>query len=128
MVGDLRLGDYERDDGLRPQLLHRRQPMEPVRRPVLPVVGRDSDHRIEIPSELVDRVGDPADMGLRQVALERRRLDAVDRQSGKQLPVSAEGITVRREHGTAVLLDVLRELLDRGRWRATGDTARIEAP
>ena len=105
VVRDLGLGNHQRHDRLRSELLHRREAMIPVRRPVQPVVGRHCDDRIEVPSELVDGLDDAADMRVRQVALEGSWLDAVDGQRGKELPMTSEGVAIGCEDGAAVLLD-----------------------
>jgi len=44
-------------------------------------------------------------MGFREVALEGSGLDLLERQTGEELPVSAERVTVHGQHGAAVLLD-----------------------
>src|SRR6185437_9522589 len=85
----------ERDDRLRAELLHRAKSVIAVRRPVFTAARGHGDHGIEIPIELVDRIRDASDVRLGEIALERRRLDDVDRQRGEELPVSAEWIAIR---------------------------------
>ena len=83
-VRDFRLGNDERDDRLRAERAHRAEPVIAVGRPVLAVARGHSDDRVEEAVELVDRVRQTPDVCFREIALERRRLDAVDRQRGEQ--------------------------------------------
>ena len=60
---------------------------------------------IEEAVEGVDHSRQPLDVRLGEVALERRRLDLVERQGGEDLPVAAERVAVGAERGAAVLAD-----------------------
>ena len=90
--------------------------MEPVRRPVHAIIGWHRNDRIQVAIEFVDRVGNATDVRFRQVTLERRWLDAVHGQRSHELPVPAERLTIGREHGTTVTLDLFREFRDCGWW------------
>ena len=58
--------------------------------------------------EAVEPVDDPVellDVGVAEVALERRRLDGLDRERSQQLPGAAERIAEPGQDGAAVLGD-----------------------
>src|SRR5207249_1867049 len=102
------------------------QPMIAVRRPVLPIARRDRDHGVEISIEPVDRARQPADVCFRQVALKRRRLDALERKRGQELPVTAERIAIRRQHGPTVVLDRSRQGRNRHGGRGGRETPCVQ--
>src|SRR5690348_4571534 len=77
---DFRLRHDERHDRSRAELFPRAKTMVAIRGPVFPVAGRHRDNGIEISVQLVDRIRDALDMCLGQIALVRRRLDAIERQ------------------------------------------------
>src|SRR6185436_3092205 len=65
-------------------------------------------------ADLPDRVGEALRVGLRQVALERRGLDLVDRQDRDDRRLAAERLPVAGEDGAAVAFDLGGELGERG--------------
>ena len=87
--------------------------------PEAPILLPDGDDRIEKSAEPVDDVGQPLGVRLREVALERRRLHAVERQRGEDLPEAAERIAEDSQHRPAVPLDLLPQLR-RGSGRGAG--------
>jgi hypothetical protein len=135
LVGDRRLGHDERDERLRAELAEGRQAMVAVRDPVeLPGVSAclaHRDHGVEEALRLVHRVREPADVRVRDVALERCRRDHVDGQRAEEEHVPAERLAIRGQHGAAVLdhrggqgADVGRKL--RYRELARGELGRAE--
>ena len=76
----LALGHHQRRDCPGAQTAHRFQAVAAVRRPEALLRRGDRDHRIEEHAGAVEHVGEPLVMHLRQIALERRRLDRLDRQ------------------------------------------------
>ena len=116
-VRDFGLGDDERDDGLRAELPKCAEPVVAVRRLVLPFPRWHGDHRIEESVERIDRLGETSDVCLGEIALERRRLDAIERERGEKLPVSAQWIAIGGEHGAIVVADGAGERRDGDRRR-----------
>ena len=95
-------------DGLRADLAQRLQTMVAVRRPVA-VVLADGDDRIEKAAERLDDVHQPLHVRLRRIALEWRRLDAIDRQRRQEHRGAADRLTIRRQHGAAIRLNLSRQ-------------------
>ena len=114
LVRDLALRHEQREHAPRPELLQRGQAMATVRRQVS-VALPDRHDGIEVPLRLVHREREPADVRIRDVALEGRALDLLDGERAEEERVAAERLAVRREHRATVRLDRLRELVERGR-------------
>ena len=79
-----------------------------VGRPVAVVLPHD-DQRIEKAADLLDHRHQSLDVGLRRIALVRRRLDAVDRQRDDEHGAAAKRIAVLPEHRAAVRCDTRRK-------------------
>ena len=117
-VRDFGLGYDERDDRLRTQLTEGTEAVVTVRRPVLSVASGDGDDWIQKSIESVDRLREATDVGLGEIALERGRLDPVERECGEELPVTAERVAIGGEDGAFVVGDRARE-------RRDGDGGRL---
>ena len=98
LPGDLALGNDERGDGPRAEPAHRLQAVPAVRGPEALLRRGDRDHRVEKHSRAVEDVGELAVVRLRKVALEGRRLDALDRKNREDERVLPERIAVGTEN------------------------------
>ena len=65
----------------------------------------DSNNRIEKPASFVDDIGQPLVMSVREISLEWRRLDGIDRQNRKQYRMPAKRFLVRADHTAAHFLN-----------------------
>src|SRR5207248_5510047 len=65
-------------------------------------------------ANFLDDSHQPLDMGIRRIALIRRRLDAIYRERDEKQRLAAERIVVRGQHRAAMGLDLLRQSLDLG--------------
>src|SRR6266446_2318166 len=101
LPGDFALGHDERRDRPCAQPSHRLQPVPAVRRPEALLGRGDRDHRVEKHSRAVEDVGELAVMRLRKVALEGRRLDALDRKNREEERVLPERIAVGTDNHAA---------------------------
>src|SRR5439155_7124215 len=98
LPGDFALGNDERGDGPRPEPAHRLEAVAAVRGPETSFRRGDGDHRVEKHSRAVEDVGELAVVRLRKVALEGRRLDALDRKNREDERVLPERIAVGAEN------------------------------
>src|SRR5262249_54670123 len=73
----------------------------------------NDDERIEETIERFDHRHEPLDVGIRRIALKRRRLDTIDRQRHDQDGLAAKRIAIGAEHHAAVALDERRERVGR---------------
>src|SRR5690606_4826171 len=86
---------------------HCLQAMQSVRGPKTRLWGRDSNDRIEKHTGTIDHCGKLLVMRVRKIALERCRLNAIDRQSGQQQGLATERLVVTCEQRAALWLDPL---------------------
>ncbi len=126
-VGELGLGDQERDDGLAAQLLERVQAVVAVGRPVGAVFAAHGDDRVEEAADLVHALHEALQVRLGEVALEGRGGDLVDRQRDEELPLPAERLPVGADDGRAVGFDQRGELFDRSGRTLGADFARTQS-
>ncbi len=82
------------------------------------------DHGVEEALGLVHRLRQATHVGVRDVALERRRRDPVDRQRAQEEHVAAERLSIRRQDGAAVPLDCVGQRTNVGRHVRHGEIAR----
>src|SRR6267154_687946 len=127
LPGDLAPGHHERGDGPRAQPAHRFEAMPAVRGPEAFVGRGDRDHRIQKHPGAVEDVGELPVVGLREIALEGRGLDAIDGKDREQERVLPERIVVRPEHQTPFALDPRAHFLGFGRKRVEPALGRQEA-
>src|SRR5882762_10480543 len=127
LPGDLALGHDERGDGPRAEPAHRLEAVSAVRGPEAFLGRRDRDHRIQKHPGAVEDVGELPVVGLREIALKRRRLDAIDGQDREDEGVLSERIAVGAEHKTAFALDPGAHFLGFGRKRVEPALGRQEA-
>ncbi len=120
------VGDDDRHDGLSAELPQGAQPVVAVRSPVSPVIGPHRDDGVEKAIQLVDRLGEPGHVRLRQVALVGCGLHLAQGQAREDLPVAAERVAVGAEHRAAIRHDRLLELLE-GRRRRRNELLGAEA-
>jgi len=98
LAGMYRLtGDQRFADRARAEASHRHQAMHAVRCPEPFLRGGHGDDRVEEHAGAVEHIRELAMVHLGKVALERRRLDAVDRQDGHQDRLLSQGITIGAE-------------------------------
>ena len=90
---------------LRAQPAHRFEAVAAVRRPEALLRRRDGDDRVEETAGLLDDVGQPLMVHFGDVALERRRLDPVDREGDQHHRVAAQRVAVSGEHAAVRALD-----------------------
>ncbi len=128
LVGDRALGDHQRQDALRAQLLERGQPVIAVRRPVGRRLGllADDDDRVEEALGLVHRLGEAANVGVGDVALEGGGRDLLERERGQHQRVAAQGLAIGRQHCAAVAGDGVRQVLQLRRRRLERQLRRAE--
>ncbi len=98
LVGELELGHDEGDQALGPELAHGGQAVVPVGGPVAPVRRAHHQHRVEIAVEPIEHRGQLLHVRLGEVALERGRVDRLEREGGQELPAPAQRVAVTREH------------------------------
>src|SRR6267154_1408823 len=127
LPGDLAFGNDERGDRSGAQPSHRFEAVPAVRGPEAFLGRGDRDHRIQKHPGAVEDVGELPVVGLREVALKRRRLDAIDGQDREDEGILSERIAVRAEHKTAFALDPRAHFLGFGRKRVEPALGRQEA-
>ena len=94
---------------------HGLEAVAPVGRPEALLRRCDCDDRIEKHPGAVQHVGEPAMVHLRKVALERGRLDRIDRQHGDHERMPAEGVAVLADDHAPLAFHQPGKLLQLGR-------------
>ena len=105
---DLALRYEQRNDGFCAEPPHGFESMPAVRGPEALLRCGDRDHRIEEQPGLVDHARELFVMRIGKIALERRRLDTIDRQCSKQQRIAAEGLDVATDDLSTLARDALR--------------------
>ncbi len=75
---------------------------------------------IQESAHAADHTAELLHVGLRDIALKGRGLDALDGQARNEMPVAARGIPVASDHSPAAVTDGLAQGLDFGRRRVSG--------
>jgi len=94
--------------------------MMAIRRPVEAIGGANRHDRIHEPAQLVDGLGQPGDVGRRQITLVRSRRDLLDGQCRHQLPHASQWLAIRTNYSATVRHDPSRQFVD-GLNRSTDD-------
>ena len=122
LIGNCLFRNQDCHDALGPESPHSREPVVTVRSPVAHtfVVGfirAYDDDRVEKARDLTDDVFQLAQVRFREVALERRRPDPLDRQSNHHEPVARIGLPVGSQRLSAIALHHPLQLGYLRRWR-----------